>query len=55
MQKKLENGTSDDRLSNIFSVSKTEQSGRGQRYADTAGYFFRRDRKSVRPRFLSGR
>ena len=29
-KKTLEDGTSDDRLSNIFSVSKTEQSGRAK-------------------------
>ena len=31
LKKTLEDGSRNDRLSNIFSISKNEQSGRGQR------------------------
>ena len=52
-KKTLEDGTSNDRFSKIFSISKPEQSGAGKRHADSIEHLFRRDRKSARPRFLS--
>ena len=53
-KKTLEDGTSDDRLSKILRVSKQpEQRGGGKRHADSDEYFFRRARKSARPKFLS--
>ena len=52
-KKTLKDGTSDDRLSKIFRVSKQpEQKGGGKRHADSDEYFFRRGRKSARPKFL---
>ena len=46
----------DDGLSKIFSISKQEeQQGSRKRHADSTEYLFRRDRKSARPRSLSGR
>ena len=42
-------------VQNIFSVSKSEQSGAGKRHADFVEHLFRIDRKSARPRFLLGR
>ena len=53
-KKTLEDGTSDDRLSKIFIVSKQpEQRGGGKRHADSGEYFFRRARKSARPKSFS--
>ena len=48
-KKTLEDGTSNDRFSKIFSISKPEQSGAGKRYADSIEPLFREDRKSARP------
>ena len=53
-KKTLEDGTSNDRLSKLFSMSTSEQSGAGKRHADSIEHLFRRDRKSARPGFLSG-
>ena len=53
-KKTLEDGTSNDRFSKILSISKSEQSRAGKRHGDSIEYLFRRDRKSARPRFLSG-
>ena len=54
-KKTLEDGTSDDRLPKIFRVSKQpEQRGGEKRHADSDEHFFRRARKSARPKFLSG-
>ena len=53
-KKTLEDGTSDDKLSKIFRVSKLlEQRGGGKRHADSDKYFFRRVRKPATPKFLS--
>ena len=55
-KKALEDGTGNDRLSNIFTISnQPEQRGGGKRYADSDEYLFRRNRKSARPKFLPGR
>ena len=55
-KKILEDGTSDDRLSKMFRVSKQPaQRGGAKRHADSDEYFFRRARKSARPKFLSRR
>ena len=55
-KKTLEDGTSNDRLSKVFRVSKqSKQRGGGKGHADSHEYFFRRDRKSARPKFLSRR
>ena len=56
-KKTLEDGASNDRLSKIFSISKSEQTGAGagKRDGDSIGHLYRRDRKSVRPKFISGR
>ena len=54
-KKTLEDGTSNDRFSTLFSISKSEQNGAGERHADSIERLFRRDRKSARPRFLSER
>ena len=52
-KKTLEDGTSDDKLSKIFRVSKLlEQRRGGKRHADSK-YFFRRVRKPATPKFLS--
>ena len=53
-KKTLEDGTSNGRFSKILSISKSEQSRAGKRHGDSIEYLFRRDRKSARPRFLSG-
>ena len=54
-KKTLEDGTSNDRLSKIFTISNTEQTGAGvgKRHGDSIEHFYRRDRKSARPKFLS--
>ena len=55
-KKTLEDGTGDVRLSNIFTISnQPEQRGKGKRHEDSDEYFFRRNRKSARPKFLSRR
>ena len=56
-KKTLEDGASNDRLSNIFSISKSEQTGAGagKRHGDSTEHLYRRDRKSARPKFLTGR
>ena len=56
-KKTLEDGTSNDRLSKIFSISSTEQTGAGagKRHGDSIEHFYRRDKKSARPKFLSER
>ena len=54
-KKTLEDGIRNDRFSKLFSISKSEQSGAGKRHADSIEHLFRKDRKSARPRFLSGR
>ena len=52
--KKAEDDASNDRLSKIFSFSKSEQTGAGKRHGDSIEHLYRRNRKSARPRFLSG-
>ena len=54
-KKTLEDGASNDRLSKLFSISKSEQTGAGKRHGHSIEHLYRRDRKSARPRFLSGR
>ena len=54
-KKTLEDGIRNDRFSKLFSISKSEQRGAGKRHADSIEHLFRKDRKSARPRFLSGR
>ena len=56
-KKTLEDGASNDRLSKIFSILKSEQTaaGVGKRHGDSIEHFYRRDRKSAIPKFLSGR
>ena len=53
-KKTWEDGTSNDRFSKVFSISKSEQSRTGKKHADSIEHLFRRDRKSESPRFLSG-
>ena len=54
-KKTLEDGTSNDRLSKIFSISSAEQTGAGAEkiHGDSIEHFYRRDKKSARPKFLS--
>ena len=54
-KKTLEDGASNDRLSKLFSISKSEQTGAGagKRHGDSIEHLYRRDRKSAR--LLSGR
>ena len=56
-KKTLEDGASNDRLSKIFSISKSDQTGAGagKRHGDSIKHLCRRDRKSARPKFLSRR
>ena len=56
-KKTLEDGRSNDRLSKIFSITKSEQTraGAGKRHGDSIEHLYRRDRKTGRPKFLSGR
>ena len=55
-KKTLEDSTGDERLSKIFLISKSEQSGAAaKRHADSIEHLYRRDRKIARPRLLSGR
>ena len=56
-RKTLEDGRSNDRLSKIFSITKSEQTraGAGKRHGDSIEHLYRRDRKTGRPKFLSGR
>ena len=51
-KKILEDGASNDRLSKIFSISKSEQTGAGagKRHGHSIEHFYRRDRKSARPK-----
>ena len=51
----LEDGTSSDRLSKVFSISKSEQTGAGagKRHNDSIEHLYRRGRESARPSFLS--
>ena len=53
-KKTLEDGTSNDKFSKLFSISNSGQSGAGKSHADFIEHLLRRDRKSARPRFLSG-
>ena len=53
-KKTVEDGTGDDRLSKIFTISNQKRGG-GKRHAGSDEYLFRRARKSARPKFLSGR
>ena len=52
-KKTLEGGASNDRLSKIFSITKSEQTGTGarKRHEDSIEHLHRRDRKSSRPNF----
>ena len=56
-KKTLEDGASNDRLSKIFLILKSEQTaaGVGKRHGDSIEHFCRKDRKSAIPKFLSGR
>ena len=56
-KKTLEDGARNDRLSKIFSISKSVQAEAGarKRHGDSIEHLHRRDRKSARPKFLSGR
>ena len=56
-KKTLEDSASNDRLSNISSISKSEQTGAGaeKRQRDSIEHLYRRDRKSTRRKFLSRR
>ena len=56
-KKLLEDGASNDRLSKSLSISKSEQTGAeaGKGHGDSIEHLYRRDRKSARPKFLSGR
>ena len=42
--KKTEDGASNDRLSKLFSISKSEQTGAGKRHGDSIEHLYRRDR-----------
>ena len=42
-KKTLEDGTSNNRFSKLFSISKSEQSGAGKRHAESIEHHFRRD------------
>ena len=56
-KKLLEDGTSNVRFSRIFSDTKPkpEHTGAGtKRHGDSIEHLYRRDRKSARPKFLSG-
>ena len=57
IKKLLEDGASNDRLSKSLSISKSEQTGAeaGKRHGDSIEHLYRRDRKSARPKLLSGR
>ena len=57
-KKTLEDGTSNVRFSRIFSDAKPEPEHTGagtKRHGDSIEHLYRRDRKSARPKFLSGR
>ena len=56
-KKTLEDSASNDRLSNISSISKSEQTGAGaeKRQRDSIEHLYRRDRKLTRRKFLSRR
>ena len=57
-KKLLEDGTSNVRFSRIFSDTKPEPEHTGagkKRHGDSIEHLYRRDRKSARPKFLSGR
>ena len=55
-KKTLEDGASNDRLSEIFSISKSEQTGAGagKRLGGSIEPLYRRDTKLARPKFFSG-
>ena len=56
-KKMLEDGTSNVRFSRIFSDAKPEPEHTGagtKRHGDSIEHLYRRDRKSARPKFLSG-
>ena len=57
-KKALEDGTSNVRFSRIFSDPKPEPEHTGagtKRHGDSIEHLYRRDGKSARPKFLSGR
>ena len=56
-KKTLGDGTSNDRLSKMFSILKSEQTGAGaeKRHGDSIEHLCRRDGKSARPKFISRR
>ena len=56
-KKTLEDGASNDRLPKSLSISMSEQTGveSEKRHGDSIEHLYRRDRKSARPKFLSGR
>ena len=54
-KKTLEDGASYDRFSKNFSITKPEQTGTGKRHGDSIEPLYRRDRKSAKPKFPSGR
>ena len=52
----LEDGTSNAKSSEFFDDSKPEQNGAGaKRHGDSFEHFYRKHRRSARPKFLSGR
>ena len=54
-KKTLEDGASYDRFSKNLSITKPEETGTGKRNGDSIEHLYRRDRKSARTKFLSGR
>ena len=51
----LEDGSSDARSSKFFDDSKPEQTGAGtKRYGDSFEHLYRKNRRSAKPKFLSG-
>ena len=54
-KKTSEGGASYDRFSKKFSITKPEETGTGKRHGDSIEHLYRRDRKSARTKFLSGR
>ena len=55
-KKTLEDGASNDRFSQFSPISKPEKrgTGTGKIHGESVGDLYRRDRKSARPKFLSG-
>ena len=56
IKKTLEDDASQARSSKLFTDSKSEQNGAGtKRYGESFEHLYRKYRRSVRPKFLSGR